>query len=81
MASWTGWNLSHSRTTSVSSVTQLNCSSLLHSLCADQKLARVKTAPVIHHDIPMGDDAAGFKKPLRFRCISCDKPLGLKSAE
>ena len=29
----------------------------------------------------LADDAAGFRKPLHFRCISCDKPLGLKSAE
>lgn len=27
------------------------------------------------------DDAAGFRKPLRFRCISCDKPVGIKPNE
>jgi chromosome segregation ATPase len=45
----------------------------------DKKLARVKTAP--QKEEAMAEDAAGFRKPLRFRCISCDRPLGLKSAE
>ncbi len=47
-------------------------------LRADKKLERVKQAAPVHVPEAMGDDAAGFKKPLRFRCISCDKPLGLK---
>lgn len=42
----------------------------------DKKIQRIKTAPVeVEKE---GDDAAGFRKPLRFRCISCDKPVGMK---
>ena len=26
----------------------------------------------------LGEDAAGLKKPLRFSCLSCDKPLGIR---
>ena len=46
---------------------------------SDKKLDRLKPAPAA---VPTSeatvDDAAGFKKPLRFRCISCDKPVALK---
>jgi hypothetical protein len=45
----------------------------------DKKIDRMKTSPVIVQPDEMGtDDAAGFKKPLRFRCISCDKPVGIR---
>lgn len=46
----------------------------------DKKLARVKTAPPEREE-PLAEDAAGFRKPLRYRCISCDRPLGLKTSE
>lgn len=45
----------------------------------DKRLDRLKPAPAA---VPTSeaavDDAAGFKKPLRFRCISCDKPVAVK---
>ena len=45
----------------------------------DRKIQRIKTETVeVEKE---GDDAAGFRKPLRFRCISCDKPVGLKPNE
>jgi uncharacterized coiled-coil DUF342 family protein len=46
----------------------------------DKKLARVKTTPAEREEA-LVEDAAGFRKPLRFRCISCDRPLGLKQTE
>lgn len=46
---------------------------------ADKKLERAKVTQVVQQPMEaMSDDAAGFKKPLRFRCISCDKPVGIK---
>ena len=49
---------------------------ILYIYLIDKKIQRIKTAPVeVEKE---GDDAAGFRKPLRFRCISCDKPVGLK---
>lgn len=54
--------------------------SIYYTDYSDKRLARVKTAPVCAQE-PVGDDAAGFKKPMRFHCISCDKPLGLRSSE
>jgi predicted nucleic acid-binding Zn-ribbon protein len=47
----------------------------------DKKLKDAKQ-PIIHQNIePEGDDAAGFKKPMKVRCISCDKPIGMKTGQ
>jgi len=53
---------------------------LLHGIVviSDKKLERVKPAAPVATPEAMGDEAAGFKKPLNFRCISCDRPVGLK---
>lgn len=47
----------------------------------DKRLDRVKTAPTVVQKEISADEAAGFKKPLQFRCISCDRPVGIKPLE
>lgn len=49
---------------------------------ADKKLNRMKATPILSQaDAVLTDEAAGFRKPLRFRCISCDKPVGIRPNE
>lgn len=45
---------------------------------SDKKLDKIKPAIPVTVQEASVDDAAGFKKPLRFRCISCDKPVAIK---
>ena len=43
----------------------------------DQKI-RAQTAPtVIEKPVEVTDEAAGFKRRLKAKCISCDKPVGI----
>ena len=43
----------------------------------DQKI-RAHTAPtIIEKPADFTDEAAGFKRRLKAKCISCDKPVGI----
>ena len=52
---------------------------LLLSPITEKKLDHVKSLPKLQA-LPESamDDAAGIKKPLRFACLSCDKPVEMK---
>lgn len=49
------------------------------SAIADKKLDHVKMLPKLQApQTAASEDAAGVKKPLRFACLSCDRPVELK---
>lgn len=46
---------------------------------AEKKLDHVKALPKLQAiSERSAEDAAGIKKPLRFACLSCDKPVDMK---
>lgn len=48
-------------------------------IIAEKKLDHVKTLPKLQAPQQLAsDEAAGIKKPLRFACLSCDKPVEMK---
>lgn len=53
---------------------------VLFSLCtAEKKFDSAKVLPKVQSaQEASADDAAGIKKPLRFACLSCDKPVMMK---
>ena len=54
-----------------------NRSDMRNGFFTDQKI-RAHTAPtVIEKPVEVADEAAGFKRRLKAKCISCDKPVGI----
>lgn len=54
------------------------CNAMRNGIFTDQKI-RAHTAPtVIEKPVEAtSDEAAGFKRRLKAKCISCDKPVGI----
>lgn len=76
MVKWTEWKLKELRVTLVTAIINI-C--MIHGSehFIDQKI-RAHTAPtVIEKPSEATDEAAGFKRRLKAKCISCDKPVGI----
>lgn len=43
----------------------------------EDRLKKIKSSKQLETTVESKEDAAGFRKPLKFNCISCDRPLDI----